>query len=197
MKKIFGFILVLAMGLSLTSCAVTAEAQTEDIYVSSNGVDVNVIVTYGTPYYNADGFLLYYIYRNYYYYPYFLNDRWYFRSYSRPLRYARPVPRDFYRHRPPVNHRRHHDARPPRGNHHHNGNVRPNVQPPRGGGRPNGGVRQPSVNTRPNGQVRSSTRVQSQPRPQMSNRSGGNFSRPASPQRSSTRSGGGHFGGRR
>ena len=168
MKKIFGFILVLAMGLSLTSCAVTAEAQTEDVYVSSNGVDVNVIVTYGTPYYNADGFLLYYIYRNYYYYPYFLNDRWYFRSYSRPLRHYRPVPRDFYNHRPPVHHRRYNDVRHHR-MHHNNGNMH------RNGGNFN----------RPSFGMRSSTRINSNPRPQM-NRGGG------SPNR-----GGGHFGGRR
>lgn len=190
MKKVFSFIITFVMCLSLTSCVTTAEAQTDGVYVSTDGVDVDVIITYGTPYYNTDGLLLYYIYRNYYYYPFYTADRWYFRAYSRPLRYARPYPRDFYRHRPPVNHGRPHDARPPRDNHRPNGNVRPNG----GGNRPNGTIR-PNGGQRPNVQPRPN--VQSQPRPQMNNRSGGNFSRPASPQRSSTRSGGGHFGGRR
>jgi len=171
MKKVFSFIITLVMCLSLTSCVTTAEAQTDGVYVSTDGVDVDVIITYGTPYYDAEGLLLYYIYRNYYYYPFYTADRWYFRAYSRPLRYVRPYPRDFYRHRPHVNH-----GRPYVGSHN---NHRPNV----GNHRPNSNIHRPSISTRP------------QSRPQINNRGGG-FSRPSSPQRSSTR-GGRSFGGRR
>lgn len=171
MKKVFSFIITLVMCLSLTSCVTTAEAQTDGVYVSTDGVDVDVIITYGTPYYNAEGLLLYYIYRNYYYYPFYTADRWYFRGYSRPLHHSRPFARDFYRHRPHVNH-----GRPYVGSHN---NHRPNV----GNHRPNSNVHRPSISTRP------------QSRHQINNRGGG-FSRPSSPQRSSTR-GGRSFGGRR
>lgn len=106
MKKFISLILALMMCISLTSCVTTAYAQTDD-EVS----DVNVVITYGTPYYNSNGLLLYYIYRDLYYYPYYHNNRWYFRHYARPLppRHYRPMPRDFYHHRP---HIRYHNTKP-------------------------------------------------------------------------------------
>ena len=103
MKKFISLILALMMCISLTSCVTTAYAQTDD-EVS----DVNVVITYGTPYYNSNGLLLYYIYRDLYYYPYYYNNRWYFRHYARPLppRHYRPMPRNFYHQRPNISHHR-------------------------------------------------------------------------------------------
>jgi hypothetical protein len=103
MKKFISLILALMMCISLTSCVTTAYAQTDD-EVS----DVNVVITYGTPYYNSNGLLLYYIYRDLYYYPYYYNNRWHFRHYTRPLppRHYRPIPRNFYHHRPNITHHR-------------------------------------------------------------------------------------------
>lgn len=174
MKKVFGFIIFLLMCLSFTSCAVVAEAQVDDVYVTSNGVDVDIVIRYGTPYYNAEGLLLYYIYRDLYYYPYYHGSRWYFRSYTRPIHYYRPVPRDFYRHKP-VNHvRRNNDVRPPMVNRRSNGGInRSNNSINRHNG---------SIN-RPNQQIRGGSMPQ--PRQQM-NRGGGSSSRSV-----------GHFGGSR
>ena len=62
----------------------------EDVYSTNrevllNDVDINLIVTSGTPYY-YDGYLNYYYYRGLYYYPIFYNNYWYFRPYYRPFR---------------------------------------------------------------------------------------------------------------
>ena len=107
MKKIFLFIIGLVMPFSLTSCVTTAYAQVDD------ETEVAVVISNGTPYYDADGLLMYYIYRNMYYYPYYYNNAWYFRHYARPLppRHYRPVPRDFYHHRP-LPPRHHHTPHP-------------------------------------------------------------------------------------
>jgi hypothetical protein len=133
MKKIISIILGLVMCISLTSCVTTASAQIDDMY---DDVDVNLIITYGTPIYNAEGLLTYYIYRDLYYYPYIYNNRYHFHRYIRPL--------------PP--HRHHHVAPPRSGGHvtpqrppHHT--TRPNI-----GSRPSGGGMRPST-------PRSSTRM--------------------------------------
>ena len=60
MKQIITFILGLVMCISLISCATSSYADDD--------VDVNVVVSYGTPYY----------------YPYYGN-RWYYRHHPRPL----------------------------------------------------------------------------------------------------------------
>ena len=177
MKKIISILAVLMMCFTLSSCVTAAQAQVDGVYCDDN-VDISVVVTYGTPYYNTEGLLLYYIYRDMFYYPYYYNNRYYLHRYSRPLpppraRMYKPVPRDFYRHEPP---RRYHVTPPNRSTQH----MRPNThsaQP-----RSNGSVR-PNTNIRPN-----------------NNRVGG-MSRPITP-RSSTRAtvGGGnrgHFGGNR
>ena len=136
MKKIISIILGLVMCMTLTSCVTTASAQIDDMY---DDVDVNLIITYGTPIYNAEGLLTYYIYRDLYYYPYIHNNRYYFHRYTRPL--------------PP--HRHHHVAPPRSGGHvtphrtpHHT--TRPNIgsRPTR----PSGGGMRPST-------PRSSTRM--------------------------------------
>ena len=151
MKKIISFILGLMMCISLSSCVTTAYAQTDDELV-----DVNVVVTYGTPYYDANGLLLYYFYRDLYYYPYYYGNRWYFRHYIRPLppRAYRAVPRDFYNHRPHVSHNRPHVTlhRPHMGGNRGFGNHRPNI----GSHKPNGGHMRPSTprsSTKPSGHV--------------------------------------------
>ena len=141
MKKIIIIILGLVMCISLTSCVTTAYAQTDD------DVDVNVVVTYGTPCYDINGLLLYYFYRDLYYYPYYYSNRWYFRHYARPLPRGsyRPVPRDFHRHRPHVT-----PHRPHMGGNRGFGNHRPNM----GSHKPNGGHMRPSTprsSTRPSG----------------------------------------------
>ena len=167
MKKLFIFLVGLTMVFSLTSCVTTAYAY-DDMY---DDADIEVVVTYGTPYYNAEGLLLYYIYRDLYYYPYFYNDRYYLHRYYRPLppnrmRHYRPVPRDFYRHNPP--HRHHHNVNPrgmgghnnhymtPNGHPRHNNSITPrnHSQYRMGGNRPNnGGMRTmtPRSSTRPSG----------------------------------------------
>lgn len=165
MKKIIGILTALIMTFALSSCVTTAQAQVDDMY---DGVDISLVITYGTPYYNTEGLLLYYIYRDMFYYPYYYHNRYYLHRYSRPLppqvyreRY-RPIPRDaFNHHRPNVRHDNHfprpnrgmrpNGNRQPRPNmdrstprHNNNGNVRPNVNQPRpntnrGGSRPNMG----------------------------------------------------------
>ena len=193
MKKIISILAALMMCFTLSSCVTTASAQIDDMY---DDVDISVVVTYGTPYYNTEGLLLYYIYRDMFYYPYYYHNRYYLHRYSRPLppermRMYKPVPRDFYyNQRPP---KRHHSTTPPPRRDRHD--VRPNThQQPR-----------PNVNRsnpRPNNNVRPNVT----PRPNNNINRGGNMggNRPTPQPRSSTRatvggsrSGGGHVGGRR
>lgn len=187
MKKIIGFLVALVMCITFTSCAVTAEAHVDDMY---DNVDISLVVTYGTPYYNADGLLLYYIYRDMFYYPYYYNHRYYLHRYSRPLPPSRlgrykPVPRDFHvRNRPHVNH-----VTPPNKTTQHVDAHKPNVN-----NRPT-----PNINNRP------MPNVNNRPTPNNSRqgigrsvpRSGGDLNNRPSPPRSSTRGANGNFGGRR
>ena len=189
MKKIISVLAVLMICFTLSSCVTAAQAQVDRVYYDDN-VDISVVVTYGTPYYNTEGLLLYYIYRDMFYYPYYYNNRYYLHRYHRPLppermRMYKPVPRDFYRHEPP---RRYHVTPPNRSTQH----MRPNIHPTQP--RPNGNVR-PNANHRPNSGMRPHTNI----RPNYNR--GGNVDRPMTP-RSSTRAtvGGGnrgHFGGRK
>ncbi len=176
MKKIISSLAALMMCFTLSSCVTAAKAQVDGAYCDDN-VDISVVVTYGTPYYNTEGLLLYYIYRDMFYYPYYYNNRYYLHRYSRPLpppraRMYKPVPRDFYRHEPP---RRYHVTPPNRSTQH----MRPNTHPTHP--RPNGSVR-PNTNIRPNNR-------------------GGGMSRPIAPKSSTRTSVGGgnrgHFGGNR
>lgn len=86
------------MLLSLNSCDVyTYATAQEDIYVETQAnvvrsdVDFNIVVRYGTPYY-YNGSILYYIYRDLYYYPFYYNNYWYVRAYSRPFNHLRYRP---------------------------------------------------------------------------------------------------------
>lgn len=79
------------MMFSLSSCETYTYATTQDdIYVEAevdvvrSNVSFDVIIQYGTPYYR-DGVLLYYFYRDIYYYPFYYNNYWYVRAYRRPF----------------------------------------------------------------------------------------------------------------
>ena len=132
MKKIISFILGILVCISLTSCITEAYAQNEEI-----STEVSVVITNGIPCYDVNGLLIYYRYNDLFYYPYYYNNRWYFRHYARPLppRHYRPMPRDFYRHRPNVTH--HHR---PNVTHHHKPQGKPNSGFGMHGHKPNGGT---------------------------------------------------------
>lgn len=91
MKKICLFIIGLMMMFSLSSCETYTYATTQDdIYVEADvdvvrsNVSFDVIIRYGTPYY-MDGVILYYLYKDIYYYPFYYNNYWYVRAYRRPF----------------------------------------------------------------------------------------------------------------
>ncbi len=194
MKKIIGILAALIMCITLNSCVTAAQAQIDDMY---DDVDISLVITYGTPFYDTDGLLLYYIYRDMFYYPYYYHNRYYFHRYSRALpthvyreRY-RPVPRDVFRHHSPNVRHKNHPPKPHK-------DVRPNRNhQPRTNVRPNTNQRRPTPNVKPNTN-------QSRPTPNINR--GGNMggNRSMAQPRSSTRatvggsrSGGGHVGGRR
>lgn len=154
MKKIFSFLVALAMSISLSSCVATVSAQ-DDMY--DGEVDATVVISYGTPYiYN--GMIEYYFYRGWYYYPYCVNNNYYFHRYRRVLPsphfydWYKPIPRDRIHPRPHHNapHHRPHAA-PPRPHHNnHGGNMhRPPSRPNHHGG---------GMSNRPHNPPRSSTR---------------------------------------
>jgi hypothetical protein len=91
MKKLFIFLIGLMIMFSLNSCDTYNYATTQDdIYVETevdvvrSNVSFDVIIQYGTPYYR-DNVLLYYLYRDIYYYPFYYNNYWYVRAYRRPF----------------------------------------------------------------------------------------------------------------
>lgn len=190
MKKL---ILTLVFGIttmfSFTSCGTTTLVTTQDdIYVEAQAdvveyrnIDFNVIVRYGTPYY-YNGTLLYYLYNNLYYYPFYYDNYWYVRVYSRPFSHLNRRP--YFR---PSRH----DYRFKPGTYHgfdrlHN---RPNY-------RPNTPHRRPDVRPRPNNGNRPTS-----PRVNNGNRPRPNVGVPRTPQptnRNSRPNGGNRrFGGRR
>lgn len=91
MKKIYILFISLLMMFSLSSCETYTYATTQDdIYVETevdvvrSNVSFDVIIQYGTPFYRDD-VLLYYLYRDIYYYPFYYNNYWYVRAYRRPF----------------------------------------------------------------------------------------------------------------
>ena len=171
MKKFYIFLIGLMMMFSLNSCETYTYATTQDdIYVEAevdvvrSNVSFDVIIQYGTPYYR-DGVLLYYLYRDIYYYPFYYNNYWYVRAYRRPFTHfdTRPYFRPHrYDYRFSPGHYRGFD-RPnrPKPNYRHNPNMRrPDVQskqprPDVGNHRPeqpriNGNRPQRPLQTRPN-----------------------------------------------
>ena len=154
MKKIFSFLVALAMSISLSSCVTTVSAQ-DDMY--DGEVDATVVISYGTPFiYN--GMIEYYFYRGWYYYPYCVNNNYYFHRYRRVLPspyfydWYKPIPR--YRFHPrPHNSAPHHrpHATPHRPHHNNHGwNMhRPTSRPNNHGS---------GMNNRPHNPPRSSTK---------------------------------------
>jgi len=111
MRKLYILIIGLMMIFSLSSCETYTYATTQDDIYTETEVDVvrsnvsfDIIMRYGTPYYR-NGSLLYYLYRDIYYYPFYYNNYWYVRAYRRPFThfdrrpYFRPHRYD-YRFRP-------------------------------------------------------------------------------------------------
>ena len=84
-----------------TSCETTAIVTTQDdIYyddVKASQVIINpdfdlmVVIRNGVPYYH-NGELLYYLYKNLYYYPFYYNNYWYMRAYRKPFRHLSHKP---------------------------------------------------------------------------------------------------------
>ena len=89
MKKIFTFMLGMILVLSLQSCmGAYAVSSYDNVYSDYDDYavsDINIVITNGTPYY-YDGYLNYYFYNGWYYYPYFYNNYWYFRPYRHAFR---------------------------------------------------------------------------------------------------------------
>lgn len=131
-KFLFG--IVLAIGcMSLVSCVTTVSAQ-DDMYGSTETVvvddntQIEVVITYGTPYI-IDGLVQYYIYNNLYYYPYYYRNHFYWRMYRSPLltypRYWRPMPRAYWYRGGKFYHPRNFDRRHYDNVIRHNGHHRP------------------------------------------------------------------------
>lgn len=213
MKKLLFTLLLMASCFTMSSCVTTVEAQ-DDMYSTATVIDVSDIdlaITYGTPYI-IDGLVYYYLYNNLYYYPFYSRGYWYYRVYSRPLvsypRYWKPVPRSHWfrdgRFHNPHRFVGHGNRKPGHDGH----GVRPGVHR-----RSVGPERPSSTRTTVHGRTGGQNRVGTSPGSRsIGTRSGsagspsGVFrgsSRPSSPSVSrgggSPRpsSGGGHFGGRR
>lgn len=191
------FLASLAVAFTLTSCVSAAYAQTDEVYTTTSDENVNVqmVISYGVPVLDEANFVMYYVYKGWYYYPYWITDRYYFHVYRHPLavdyyrRWYRPIPRDFHRHfryEMTPRHHRHdlHGRRPhfDRPNHHGTNRMRPNVNHNH---RPSMNHNRPMPNINRGGNMHRGGSI-------------GN-SRPMVQPRSSTRnsSGGGHFGGSR
>ena len=166
MKKITGFLMGLAMLFSLSSCVTAVHAQ-DDTYFDGE-VDASIVITYGTPFIVND-MIEYYIYRGWYYYPYWINNSYYFHRYRRPLppehfhSWYRPIPRHYHHPRPDVHRRPPHHNRPDV--HHRPHNNRPVSRPSQPHNRPHnnigthGGGHHGNMGGRPSGGHRSSTRM--------------------------------------
>ena len=200
-RRIFTILIGLMMLFTLNSCVVGTYATTQDdIYVETevdvvrSNVSFDVIIQYGIPYYR-DRVLLYYLYRDIYYYPFYYNNYWYVRAYRKPFThfdhrpYFRPHKYD-YRFSP-GSYRGFDRPRDPNVHHRH---IAPNTHH-----RPNGNYRRPQGNrpdiqprqNRPERQVRP---IQPQTIPQARPQTTPRGRIDSGQQRQST---GGRFGGRR
>jgi hypothetical protein len=162
MKKILVFLFGLTMLFGFTSCVTEVQAQ-DDTYFDGE-VDATVVISYGTPYIVND-LIEYYVYRGWYYYPYWIGDSYYFHRYRRPLppehfgSWYRPIPRNHVYHRPPHHprHNIHHRPHSPRPGHRpaqapqHRQHT-PNINNNRGG-RPQGGMHRGPQGGRPHGNM--------------------------------------------
>lgn len=202
MKKLLFALLMMMSCLSMTSCVTTVEAQ-DDIYSSAviDVDDIEMAITYGTPYI-IDGMVHYYLYNNLYYYPFYTRGYWYYHVYRRPLlrypSYWKPAPRSHWfkggRFHNPHGFVGHHGHKP-----HHDNGVRPGHHRYSIGGERPSSTRS-TVNRRPNGggamaPHRNHSVVPRSTFGGSSRPSAPSMSRGGSSPRQST--GGGHFGGRR
>lgn len=119
LKKIFLFIIP---GFFLTGCAF--DTYDDGVYATAEP-DVNVIITYGTPYWYSGS--LYWLYNGIYYYPYYYNNYRYMRPIGPRFRPNPPRPP-----RRPGNFNRPPQGQPQPGHSFDNGPRKPNFQ-----GRPN------------------------------------------------------------
>lgn len=161
-RYIISIILSLITICSLTSCYATYDLN-DDMY---SNVDLNMVFMYGTPYY-YNGNILYYLYKDVYYYRYFYDGYWYYRPFRHVLphnyRFGRPNRGDYRWHRP---------IKP---------NPRPDYRMNRHGNF-NGNRTQPNMNSRQHA---------------MPNRSFGNSSQRTNIPRGNSNNSRGSFGGRR
>ena len=208
--------------LGLSSCETTyagidSSHQYDDEVHTTNqealldNIDINLIVTYGTPFYYHD-YLNYYYYGGLYYYPIYYNNYWYFRAYHRPFRRGYFPACHNWR---PRSHWRGYQGfgRPNRYGrvHRPNSNHRPNVRPNNGSRRfgngstnivPRSSTRTPSTRSRSIGTNRSFGTF-SRPSGSSFGRSSGTFSRPSrgsfggNRNIGGSRPSGGSFGGHR
>lgn len=98
MKKLINLLLIVTLSFfALTSCVTTVEAQ-DGVYTTTviDTDNIEMAIVYGTPYI-VNGVVLYYLYNNLYYYPFYTGGHYYYNVYTRPLarypRYWNPVPR--------------------------------------------------------------------------------------------------------
>lgn len=87
MKKILFTLICI---LSLNSCDFSYGTY-DDLYYSNLNPTIDIIFSYGTPYYYGN-IISYYYWNGYYYYPYYKNNFWYYHRYPRPL----PHPKNNY-----------------------------------------------------------------------------------------------------
>lgn len=99
-RKLFTILFMMFSLFALTSCVTTVDAQ-DGVYSTTviDADDIEMAITYGTPYIVND-VVYYYLYNNLYYYPFYTRGYWYYRVYTRPLirypHYWRPVPRSHW-----------------------------------------------------------------------------------------------------
>ena len=197
-RKLLTFLMAFFIMFAISSCEVYTYATTQDdihveadVDVVRSNVSFDVIIQYGTPYYR-DGILLYYLYRDIYYYPFYYNNYWYVRAYRRPFThfdtrpYFRPHRYDykfspghyrgFDRPRDPNVHHRHLNPTIPRRDirrtdiRRRPNNPRPDIQPRQ----TNPGTRNQQIQ-RPSNQSRQITPRQVTPNRSQPQRSSGNF----------------------
>lgn len=92
-------ITLLITTILLFSSCITTNQPNENIFQDDT---FSAVVTYGTPYYNDKGLIVYYRYNNHYYYPYYRNRTYVLHKYRQPIRQKhsiryKPLPRDFYK----------------------------------------------------------------------------------------------------
>lgn len=186
------FMMVMACN-SCTTYATASDGIYDDVEIveGEQSVTINIITTYGIPYY-VDGVLIYYYYNDLYYYPFYYDNYLYYRGFYRPLRwghryhFGRPHYGDIG-HRPgwinpgtqrPI--RPHHGGKPHKPHDHHGG--KPGGHGGHGGGHGgHGGHHGSGVGPGGNHGGHHGPGVGPGNRPTRPRSSGGNVSRPSSP----------------